>query len=66
MPFFFFWGSVKDIVYSERVESFPELHQRITVDIAAVPVDVLLQVWDEVEFHFNIRKAISGALTELH
>jgi hypothetical protein len=65
MPFFF-WGSIKDIVYKERVESFPELHQRIAVVIAAVPVDMLLQVWDEVEFRFNIHKAISGALTELH
>jgi hypothetical protein len=53
-------------MYSERLESFPGWFQRITVVIAAVPVDMLLQVWDEVEFHVDICKAISGALTELY
>jgi hypothetical protein len=47
---FFFWGYIKDIVYSERVEYLPDLHRRITAAIAAVPVDVLSRVWVEVSF----------------
>jgi hypothetical protein len=41
---FFFWGCITDIVHSERVESFPDLPQRITVAIAAVLVDVFSMV----------------------
>jgi hypothetical protein len=43
-PMDFFWGYIKDIVYSERVESLPDLRRRITPAIAAVPVDVLSRV----------------------
>jgi hypothetical protein len=63
---FFFWGYIKDIVYSERVESYPDLPRRITSAVAMVPVDVLSWVWGEVEFHFDVFRAISGAHIELH
>jgi hypothetical protein len=62
----FFWGYIKDIVYSESAVSLPNLHQRITVAIAAVPVDVLSQVWGEVEFCFKIFRALNGVDIELH
>jgi hypothetical protein len=38
---FFFWGYIKDLEHSERVEPLPDLRRRITAAIAAVPVDVL-------------------------
>jgi hypothetical protein len=63
---FFFWGSIKDIVYSERVESLPDLRRRITTAIAAVPVDVLSRVWGEVEFRFDVCRAVNSAHIELH
>jgi hypothetical protein len=63
---FFFWGYIKDIVYSERVKSLPDLRRRITVAIAAVPVGVLSRVWGEVEFRFDIYRAVNGAHIELH
>jgi hypothetical protein len=53
---FLFWGYIKDTVYSKR----------ITVAITAVPLDVLSQVWGEVEFCFNLCRAVSGAHIELH
>jgi hypothetical protein len=61
----FFWGYIEDNVHNKRVES-PNLHQRITVAIAAVRVHVLFWVWGEVEFRFSICKAISGTHIELH
>jgi hypothetical protein len=53
-------------VYSKRVESFPDLHQSITVAIAAVHVNVLSWVWSEVQFHFNVYRVVSGAYIEFH
>jgi hypothetical protein len=49
----------------ERVVSLPDLHRKITVAIATVPVDVLSQVWSEVEFHFDTCRVVSGAPPEL-
>jgi hypothetical protein len=47
---FFFWGYIKDIVYSEMVEALPDFHRRITAAIAAVPMDVLSRVWVKWNF----------------
>jgi hypothetical protein len=44
----------------------PILRQKITGDIAVVPVDVLFQVRGEVKFCFDICMIISGAHIELH
>jgi hypothetical protein len=33
---FFFWGYIKDIMQSERVEFLPNLHLRITVAVIVV------------------------------
>jgi hypothetical protein len=62
----FFWGYIKGIVYSERVESLPDLRRRNTAAIAAVPVDVLSRVWGKVEFRFDVCRAVGGAQFELH
>jgi hypothetical protein len=63
---FFFWGYIRDIMHSQRVDSLPDLGRRITAALAAVPVDVLSRVWGEVEFRFNVCRAISNAYIELH
>jgi hypothetical protein len=62
----FFWGYIKGIVYSERVESLPDFRRRITAAIAAVSVDVVSRVWGEVEFRFNVYRAVNGTHIELH
>jgi hypothetical protein len=61
----FFWGDIKEVAYSGRVVSLPKLHRRITVAITVVPMDVLL-VWGEMEFCFNVCRALKGADIELH
>jgi hypothetical protein len=58
---YFFWGYIKYIVNSERVESLPDLRRKITAAIAAVPVDVLSRVWGEVELRFDVCRAVNGA-----
>jgi hypothetical protein len=62
----FFWGYIKDIVHNERVESFPDLHRRITAAFAAVPVDVLSRVWGEVKFRFDVCGAVSVTHIVMH
>jgi hypothetical protein len=57
----FFWGYIRDIVHSEKVEYVLD-----TAAVAEVPVDVLSRVWGEVEFRFDICRAFSGANIELH
>jgi hypothetical protein len=37
----FFWASIKDIVYSESIQSSPDLRRSTGAHIAAMPVDVL-------------------------
>jgi hypothetical protein len=58
---FCFWGYIRDIWHSERVESLPYLRRRITEAMAAVPVDVLSRVWGEVEYRFDVCRAVNGA-----
>jgi hypothetical protein len=63
---FFLLGNIKGIAYSERVGSLPDLRRRITAAIAAVHVDVLSRVWGEVEFRFDVCRAVNGAHIELY
>jgi hypothetical protein len=53
---FLFWGDIKDTIYSKR----------ITAAIIAVPMDVVSQVWGEVEFCFDVCRTITGAHIEFH
>jgi hypothetical protein len=61
---YFFWGR-GDIVHSERIESLPDVRRRIIAALTAVLVGVLSRVWGEVEFRFNVRRAVSGNRNEL-
>jgi hypothetical protein len=48
---FFFWDFMKDIIYKEKVQQVADLQWWITVAIAAAALDMLAQVWTEVEYH---------------
>jgi hypothetical protein len=63
---FFLLRYIKDVVHSEMLESAPDLRRRFTAAVVAVPVDVLSWVWGEVELHFDVCRAVSGAHIELH
>jgi hypothetical protein len=60
-PMDFFWGYIKDIVHSERIDYLLDLSRRITATIAALPVDVLSRVCGEMEFRVDVCRAINGA-----
>ncbi|GBL96142.1 hypothetical protein AVEN_104363-1 [Araneus ventricosus] len=46
---FYLWGNVKQHVYSERINNFNNLKQRITDVIHSVAPDVLIRVWEELD-----------------
>ena len=62
---FFFWGYVKDQVYSTRVDSIEHLKERIRNAIRSVTVDMLHSTWREIEFRLDILRATRGAHVEV-
>jgi hypothetical protein len=62
----FFWEHIKDVAYRRRAVSLPGLRRRIRAAVAAVPVVMFSRVWGEMEFRFDVCRAVSGAHSELH
>jgi hypothetical protein len=48
------------------VQCVANLQQQITVAIATVPLNMLALVWTEVEYNYDVYRAVSGAHNELH
>jgi hypothetical protein len=63
---FFFWGFMKDIIYREKAQCVADLRQWITAAITIVPLHMLSQVWNEVEYCYNNCRAVSSVHIELH
>ncbi|GBM99304.1 hypothetical protein AVEN_258405-1 [Araneus ventricosus] len=47
---FYLWDYVKQHVYSERINDINHLNQRITDVIRSVTPDVLIRVWEELDY----------------
>jgi hypothetical protein len=62
---FYFWGYVKQTVYSVRIHNIQHLKQRIREVAASVTPDVLGRVWQEVEYRLDVCRATSRAHIEL-
>jgi hypothetical protein len=58
---FFFWGYVKDGVYSTRVPDLPTVRDRIRDVIASVTPDMLDRTWQEIENRLDIIRTTSGS-----
>jgi hypothetical protein len=63
---FFFWGYVKDFVYSTRVPDINNLRARIVEEIATITPDMLERTWTEVEYRLDIVRATQGAHVETY
>jgi hypothetical protein len=48
---FYFWGYVKQTIYSVRIHNIQHLKQRTKEVAASVTPDVLGRVWKEMEYH---------------
>jgi hypothetical protein len=62
---FYFWGYVKQTVYSVRIHSIQHLKQRNREVAASVTPDVLGRVWQEMEYHLDVYRATNRAYIEL-
>jgi hypothetical protein len=61
---FYFWGFVKQIIYRVRIHNIQHLKQRIRKAAASVTPDVLVRVWQEMEYHLDVCRATNGAHIE--
>jgi hypothetical protein len=62
---FYFWGYVKQYVYSVRINNIEHLKARITEAVHSVTPDVLRRVWQELEYQLDVCKATNGSHIEL-
>jgi hypothetical protein len=62
---FYFWGYVKQSVYSVRIHNIQHLKQRIREVAASVTPDVLRRMCQEMEYHLDVCRATNGAHIEL-
>ena len=62
---FFLWGSVKGLVFVLPLPAnIEEMKQRITAALETVTKDMLLQVWHELEYRFNVCRVTGGVHIE--
>jgi hypothetical protein len=62
---FYYWGYVKQTIYSVRIHNIQHLKQRIREVAASVTPDALGRVWQEMEYHLDVYRATNGAHIEL-
>jgi len=61
---FFLWGYVKDRVYVPPLPvSIPELKVQIRTAIETITAD-MLQTWNELDYHVDVRRITKGAHIE--
>ncbi|GBN01122.1 hypothetical protein AVEN_262299-1 [Araneus ventricosus] len=53
----YLWVYVKQHVYSERIDDINHLKQRITDVIHSVTPDVLIRVWEELDYRLDVCRA---------
>jgi hypothetical protein len=64
---FFLWGFVKDNVYILLLPTtLHELKTRIREACANTDQEILHNVWQEVEYRFDVARTTRGAHIELH
>jgi hypothetical protein len=65
--YFFLWGLVKDKVYVlPLLTTLHEFKTRIRVACANTGQEILHNVWQEVEYRFDVARATRGAHIELY
>jgi hypothetical protein len=62
---FYFWGYVKQTVYSIRIYNIQHLKQRIREVAASVTPDIPGRVSQKMEYHLDVCRVTSGAHIEL-
>jgi hypothetical protein len=56
----------QDTAYSEKINDLSQFIERITAAIATVMLDMIRQVWTEMEYCLQVCDAANGAYTEVY
>ena len=62
---FFLWGYVKDRVYQVKIKDLTHLKARVTEVIKSITLDMIANVWREVEYRLDVCRATNGGHIEL-
>jgi hypothetical protein len=62
----FLWGYVKSNVFRTPVNGLDDLKSRIRNAISAIPADMLLITWQELEYRLDVLRATKGAHNEVY
>jgi hypothetical protein len=63
---FFAWRFIKDIVYRRKVWDLADLRQRIIEAVERITPHMLINMWQELEYHLGICRATTGAHSEMY
>ena len=66
LHFFFFWGYVKDKVFSTPVPDITNLKARITDAFATITEDMLDNTWREIDYRLDVLRATKAAHVEVY
>ena len=59
-------GFIKDVVYSRKVRDLADLRQCIIEAVKLVTPHMLINKWQELQYHLDIRQATAGAQIEVY
>ncbi|GBO37822.1 hypothetical protein AVEN_70952-1 [Araneus ventricosus] len=63
---FFFWGYVRNKVYSREIRVVEDLRASITAAVSTVTTEILQRTWLELDYRLDIPRATKGAHVEVH
>lgn len=63
---FFFWGHIKNVVYSEKIRDINHLRERIVTAVGTVTPDMLVNTWREFEYRLDVCRATNGSHVEVY
>jgi len=58
---FFAWGFIKDVVYRRKVRDLADFKQHIIESVELITPHMLINTWQELEYHLDICRATTGA-----
>ncbi|GBM40765.1 hypothetical protein AVEN_157907-1 [Araneus ventricosus] len=62
----FFWGYIKNIVYSENITDISHLKRRIIAAIETVTPQMLHNTWRLIDYRLDVCRATNGAHIETY
>jgi len=59
-------GTLRSILYAEKIRNIQHLQDRITSATETVTRDMIQKTWQETEFRLDVSRVTNGAHTEMY